>query len=208
MDFLNQEGCVNVYPEICSNEYSRKRIKEHVKAVHAIDGGNCPKCEKYFPTSKYLKNHFTQVHLKEHIKEPFYLCQCCSKEFEASKLKAHIRNYHGGKNLSCDLCEKSYESVKHFKAHKEMAHSVTEVACHICFKKFSHKHYLRQHIRLIHESVEHAVECDECGKSFGNSSRLNHHTRAVHRIQTSTCTVCCKIYKNKYLLKKHVQKYH
>jgi len=202
------KGDDKVICEICSKVCFRKRIKEHTKSVHGNDGGNCPTCDKYFPTSRYLKNHITQNHLKKPSVESVHMCQFCSNEFIASKLKAHIRNYHSGQNLICDVCDKSYENLKHFKAHKQMAHSVMELSCQLCSKTFSHKHYLRQHIRLVHESRDDAVKCEDCGKSFGNNNRLIHHKKAVHTTVESPCNDCNKIFKNSYALRKHAKKYH
>ena len=201
-------GLQKVVCEICSNEIFMRSLKEHMKTVHGNDGGTCDTCNKFFKSSKYLKYHVTHVHLKKEVMEPNYMCQFCSKEFPKSKLRAHIRNYHCGEDLNCDLCGKHFKNKKHFSAHKQMAHSQTEVICEICSKSFSNKHYLRQHTRHIHESEEGSVHCEDCGKAFGHKHHLLHHQKAVHSNNISKCNVCSKVYKNIYLLRKHSNKYH
>jgi len=194
--------------EVCSNMFSKYKIKEHMRNVHGNDGGNCPTCGRFFATSRYLKNHMNQRHLKKESEETVQLCEFCTEECVASKMRAHVRNYHSSENLNCDECGKTYNNRKYFRAHVKMVHSGNIALCQICTKTFSNNHYLRQHIRLIHESTEDSAQCDICCKSFKNNNRLHGHVNAVHRNKDSPCPVCNKTYKNTYLLRKHEKKYH
>jgi len=193
---------------ICFLPIKKRRMKDHMNGPHGTDGGNCPHCDKFVASNKYLQNHIRETHIKKELPDPVTMCQICSKEVKKSDLKRHIRNWHSGLDLVCDICGKTFMNLKYFRAHKSTTHSNAQMPCDICTKMFSNRSALRQHVRLVHESIEKSQCCPDCGKSFGNSQRLTHHINAVHNLTDAVCSFCDKAYKNNYLLKKHERKYH
>ena len=79
---------------ICFLPIKKRRMKDHMNGPHGTDGGNCPHCEKFFASNKYLQNHIRETHIKKELPDPITMCQICSKELPKSNLKRHIRNWH------------------------------------------------------------------------------------------------------------------
>jgi len=193
-------------------------MKRHVDTFHNEEKREkmvvvCPDCGKLFNKRSNMKIHIECVHTKYEPGE--FNCLFCSKEMKnPHALKSHIKEVHTLIDNSkeqvvhkCDECEKGFKKKKDLRGHKHVAHIIDVKMCEFCFNEYRNKTALRQHLRLVH-GPEQNVSCEICFKAFKNMTRLKHHHNDVHNIVSSVCPECGKIYKNKFLMRKHLKYLH
>merc|ERR1712129_223569 len=194
--------------EVCSKEYNKFNIKEHAKIHLEVYKFECKVCDKKFSKNNLLA-HMKRAHLKKEEEEERVICEICCKDYKKISMKHHLENIHAdfGKHKCVD-CNKEFRSKVYLLNHKYSVHSRTTFPCETCGKTFSNKHYLARHQKSVHAAVEDVCSCETCGKQFGYIWRLKHHMKAVHDALKMECQHCKKSYKNNYLLRKHIRKYH
>jgi len=190
--------------DICHKEFKTYLLKKHVEIVHTKEISSCDECGKVFNCRKYLTDHKRSVHREAEMLS----CEYCSKQFKDFMLKAHIRNVHSQENSSCDDCGKVYPSVKGLRDHQRTVHRNLDLFCDLCGKNFKCKSYLAIHVRRYHNAVYEDQSCDQCDKVFKTKNDLYLHNKSVHTVENIPCTICGKVSRNKYTLKKHMNHNH
>ena len=194
--------------EICSKEYNKFTIKQHVKIHTEENKLECKVCDKRFSKSILLA-HMKRAHSKKEEEEERVICEICCKDYKKVSMKHHLENIHADfGNHKCVDCNKEFRSKVYLLNHKYSVHSKTTFPCETCGKTFSNKQYLARHQKSVHAAVEDVCSCETCGKQFGYIWHLKHHMKAVHDDSKMECQHCKKSYKNNYLLRKHIRKYH
>lgn len=129
-------------------------------------------------------------------------------------------------NLSCTLCNLSFESEDTFDLHMQTSHSNTSdespassdvnksitkslFECPDCHKVFAENKILKRHLKIHSPIKPHA--CTECDMSFAESSNLSKHmkkhTGELRNVvgKPNLCSVCGKGFKWASSLSKHMK---
>lgn len=77
----------------------------------------CAVCDRKFNQLSSLNSH-----KKSHITYKPFECVHCSKCFALEEdLTLHLRRLHGeNRNFKCNLCDREYEQLNHFKSHRRL----------------------------------------------------------------------------------------
>ena len=93
-------------------------------------------------------------------------------------LAIHQRRVHFGvKNITCDVCHKSFFDQATLKVHYRSHTGEKPYSCDVCKKSFSHSCHLNRHKKLHTGEKPHA--CDVCQKAFLQKSNMDQH-RKIH----------------------------
>lgn len=137
------------------------------------------------------------------------MCDTCARVFSCkSLLKKHMKTAHikPEDSAACEICGKVFKALHLVQHHVREVHSSVTFWCEVCGKTFGSKCNLKRHVET--HSTEKMHQCHLCEQSFTTSKYLSHHHIAVHKLEDTPCHVCGKMYKNKYLMRKHFKKYH
>ncbi|XP_063431744.1 zinc finger protein 227-like [Mytilus trossulus] len=94
----------------------------HITTHEPVLRHRCDVCDKTFAYKETLKQHITSVHTNE---TSIIICskEGCGASCNSQKsLKEHFLAVHGGRELKCDLCGKSYKWRSSLRYHKEHVH--------------------------------------------------------------------------------------
>jgi uncharacterized Zn-finger protein len=177
------------------------RRKSLLKGVH---NSVCTVCGKKGFTVLTLRIHKQRVHNHRP-------CKHCMDIFEdEAALTAHTCPL---RNITCDLCPKTFTSTNGWKMHNFKVHSGMTVVCDICGDQFGFASGLRRHMLTRHSSAvnEPAVlPCPSCGKLFKNRINLQDHERCYHkgRCRSGPCPICQRIFYSNWSLKQHMARVH
>ena len=102
--------------ELCGKYFSRRGLSDHKRAVHRGTTFDCTECEQKFTTLGNLTNH----RKNKHEKIRYHCEQCVSSFTRSSDLNIHVKTKHEGMGgvFQCDLCEKSFASIKALRLHR------------------------------------------------------------------------------------------
>jgi hypothetical protein len=173
-----------------------KSIMPQVKfqgKVHKV--WKCLQCFNVFNTERALRGHMRLTHPVIHK------CQFCDKEFESRwRFKQHMSIHTQEKQYICEFCGKHFR-LKYYLHNHLLLHNTEgkKFKCQKCEKKFATKERYTIHCSS-HDKASYL--CDICGKSmkYFNSLRV-HRQRCVDPslTQQHCCTICGKVYRNKYV---------
>ena len=178
-----------------ASQYNVHMEKVHGEVVHI-----CPICGKMCASNGNL-----QKHILVHSDVRPYSCDICHRAFGAKRtLESHMLVHSDVRPTAvCDICGKSFKSLKYVKKHKLMKHSDAnnQEECKICGKVVS-KFSMVQHVTIMHKVGK--VSCHLCGKTFAYKSLLKQHMDTHKEGTPHLCPLCNKGFKSEALLKKHV----
>lgn len=101
----------------------------------------------------------------------------------------------------CNICQKTFTSVRSLLNHLETHSSKPKYYCKICGKKtFTHI----QHLKHLRTHRDTARECMDCQKKFASNSDLARHLTQKHCLTDLCkfdCNICEETFKHKQLLK-------
>ncbi|KAH8384556.1 hypothetical protein KR093_000805, partial [Drosophila rubida] len=116
------------------------------------------------------------------------------------------RKHYESHPYVCDVCKKGFSFASQLRMHQNRFHKKYIVwNCNMCRYRTPNKWDLKTHI--ISHSGERNFTCELCGVSTKFSSSLAVHRR-THSVPTITCPYCPKEFRENYLLKCHVIKFH
>lgn len=200
-------------------DYSTIFIKTH-ELMHDPSKKNefkCKMCQKQYPTSGSLRQHFFNSHFKKeyqcmecpksfgtagilqsHITQSHQVIQCgeCGKTLlnRSSTLKRHQKVHHRPGKV-CYRCGRTYKRSVEFEKH--MAHDTclppSRVAgtfiCDYCGYHCNFKHQILAHIKYEHTNAEGFV-CSWCHKKCYSQSALKTHVLKHTGEKNFICTEC------------------
>lgn len=110
-----------------------------------------------------------------------------------------------GDEYFCEICAKSFPTLKGYKIHQNAHNIDKQYTCELCPKKFSLPRRLKSHIDKVHS--EKMYECTKCLNAFATIERLGIH-RDKHLCERFTypCTLCQKVFRSPLNLEKHLLK--
>ncbi len=219
---------------ICGKKfYDQAKLEKHQDTHIKAQGFACTLCDATFDNRVGLKDHLASVHPGE---RKLHRCKICQRAFTRnSDLVRHHIVHSTERNVSCDLCGKTFKHQINLAAHKRTVHSgpvekvpcvlcgklVSKISlkqheisvhgdkvwtCHICSKSFGTKHRLIVHERR--HSGERPFKCPKCDKRFVCKEYIKDHLISHSDEKSVPCPVCNKMFKTKATLKAHKKQVH
>ena len=161
-------------------------LRDHMTRVHGAnpDRGwfQCDQCDR-----KYVLLGSLNQHKKFSHAEKTEQCPDCPWKFRNQySLKLHYKVVHLGqkppKSVTCDICDRKYESQGRLKRHKKASHSERTVQCPDCPKKFATKGQLKVHHKVVHLGQKPAKihKCDFCDYRTDSKSYMERIHKKKH----------------------------
>jgi len=191
----------------CGKTYNSNSIKAHSKThTPGTATATCDVCGKEY-SKRNLLAHIKRAHTDEDKKVVF--CVRCAIGFDEKTIRKHVRSDHILPGLyQCYNCPEDFSTWKELSKHRIRAHSKNVYPCDVCGDIFADNKTVMRHMASMHSGGEDSILCEICNKVFASKYYLKTHCLAVHEDKPTTCNVCGKHYRNRYLHGRHVNKYH
>lgn len=163
----------------------------------------CTVCDKRFMDTSNLRHHML-IHKRP--RKEAYVCDFCSMVIRDRHAFLSHRRSHTGGCFECDICQKRFVQKNALSSHMRIHSGERPYICHLCCKSFRHQPALRRHIQM-HAGVR-PHQCKLCQRSFLDKSILDIHMMAHTGARPHSCPICDKGYTRRYLVKKHLRKFH
>ncbi|XP_062546609.1 zinc finger protein 540-like [Armigeres subalbatus] len=171
-----------------------------------IKSNICCGCRTKFNSQDELKEHAIMVHLPQREApdgEHTVECDVCYKTYKSIKyLKDHRLRFFKKKNLICAQCGKSFREKAQLVGHEDSHQNVRRYECPICHAKFSMKASWQAHVRY-HDAQE-IYHCEYCGKGFRKKGLMKAHLRIHSTDRPHKCPMCPLTFTQKNRLNSHV----
>ena len=133
-------------------------------------GNSCPDCNKYFEKSRYMKQHYHNIHGRIQITK----CKVCEKEFlSKSRMLAHLNLVHNAIPKKCSDCGKSFSNATNLKTHYNSFHKGIKYECDQCDYVATQRGHLKEHNLSKHEGIVYT--CNLCDKKYSQKKALKKH---------------------------------
>ncbi|KAG4073908.1 hypothetical protein HA402_014113 [Bradysia odoriphaga] len=219
----------------CSSSFTTSgELVRHVRYRHTHEKPHkCTECDYASVELSKLKRH-----IRCHTGERPYQCPHCTYASpDTFKLKRHLRIHTGEKPYECDVCHARFTQSNSLKAHK-LIHSVGDKPvfnCELCPTTCGRKTDLRIHVQKLH-TADKPLKCKRCGNLFPDRYSYKLHSKThegekcykcelcpyasisarhleshmlIHTDQKPfNCDLCEQSFRQKQLLKRHVNLYH
>ncbi|XP_058828723.1 zinc finger protein 62 homolog [Topomyia yanbarensis] len=197
------------YLNCCKKKFYRKfRMVQHLQLHLDPDAFRCDICNKSYSSKRVLREHQKDVHTSKQSREvsatPIVKPKVKTSSAKPTDDELILEHF----NLSCDLCQQSFNDFGDLRQHFESVHN-EEPYLKCCNKKFNKKYLMVQHLQW-HMNPE-IFRCDICSKNCNSKRLLRDHVREVHlRDKTcpEECKSCGKMFHNRTLLKAHLRRAH
>lgn len=146
---------------------------------------------------------------------PVFLCMKCKNKFESlADLKQHVfqRNACTTSQLTCKVCDKTFDNRKRLQQHSKVHEEKTKYICDQCGKLYTNQFNLENHKSSQHgeylEECQNIFKCRLCNEKYSNRTDLYLHMKTHTKdTQQLLCDTCGKCFANAHNLKSH-QKVH
>ena len=162
-------------------------------------------------------NHFCKIYISkckdDHKLNSDFECGTCKERFHKKRvLNSHIFREHGGVNLWCKICNKTFKTTQEYERHVYSVHVTTRnFKCEICEKTFKSKFHLKEHITRVHKNktaLKKKYKCDKCSSEFRVPYDLKRHIMSVHEFLRFNCEICNISFSAVESLNKHKKRLH
>ena len=142
-----------------------------------------------------------KIHHKIVTKNDKLQCDECSKIFSK---KSHLSRHQSINSNMCDICARSFCTLKQVQEHKRKLHS--NFTCIHCAQCFEDNANLKRHIQnAINEDGILNNKCKVCDARFCTAVGLHRHLKE-HPPGTFECSVCDKTFTTRWRHNQHVEK--
>lgn len=220
----------------CESSFTTSgELVRHIRYRHTHEKPHkCPECEYASVELSKLKRHI-RCHTGE---RPYQCPHCTYASPDTFKLKRHLRIHTGEKPYECDVCHARFTQSNSLKAHKMIHQVGDKPVfhCELCPTTCGRKTDLRIHVQKLHTPLEKPLKCRRCNKTYPDRYSYKMHTKThegekcykcdlcpyasisarhleshilVHTDQKPYhCEMCEQSFRQKQLLKRHVNLYH
>ena len=190
----------------CGSAFHRKEVlKRHHNSVHSGIKYPCHLCKYEAKEKSHLRRHLKNVHKNSVLESQASqsadddLIKEEDIEPKSDELKSEI--LHETKPNSEQL--RAIELLNDLKSKPEPA-IVLNLTCDFCQKNFETLKSKQRHISCVHVKKERNFFCEVCSKTFTRADSLAKHVKAVHdQIRDFSCAYCGKQSSDKYAIKVH-----
>ena len=179
---------------------SKYKLKRHEQSQHIGIKFECNLCDMFYTRKDNLKVHM-KIHHKIVIKNDKLKCDKCSKIFSK---KSHLSRHQSINSNMCDICARSFCTLKQVQEHKRKLHS--NFTCIHCAQCFEDNANLKRHIQnAINEDGILKNKCKVCDARFCTVVWLHRHLKE-HPPGTFQCSVCDNTFTTRWRHNQHVEK--
>jgi len=187
--------CVKVGCEELFVDNMDMSMKSHVKTFHNDDTDlqiRCSKCDDMSTSFTDYKKHESSHKVKtKYQSERFKVaktCELCGKSFSSVKIwNNHCAKAH--KNYKCDECNKVFPTKYAYLDHLSAVHlNEAKYVCSVCGRA-----YRWRSKRMLCEKThkgEYYFACPVCGKQFQHKHKLEHHYVVHTGEKPFSCPIC------------------
>ncbi|XP_065088473.1 zinc finger protein 260-like [Ochlerotatus camptorhynchus] len=184
----------------------KRKLKLRELEEMRIKSNICCGCRTKFNSQEELKEHAIKVHLPQREApdgENTVECDVCYKTYKSIKyLKDHRLRFFKKKNLICAQCGRSFREKAQLEGHEDSHRNVRRYECPICHAKFSMKASWQAHVKY-HDAQE-IYHCEYCGKGFRKKGLMKAHLRIHSTDRPHKCPMCPLTFTQKNRLNSHV----
>ncbi|XP_065200292.1 transcriptional repressor CTCFL-like [Planococcus citri] len=220
----------------CSSAFTTSgELVRHVRYKHTHEKPHkCSICDYASVELSKMRNHM-RCHTGE---RPYQCQHCTYASPDSFKLKRHLRIHTGERPYECDICHSRFTQSNSLKAHRLIHSDDSDkpvFKCDLCPATCGRKTDLRIHVQKLHTS-DRLFNCRRCGKNFPDRYTFKMHNKShdgekcwkcdlcpyasvshrhleshmlIHTDQKPfRCSLCDQCFRQKQLLKRHVNLYH
>uniref|UniRef100_A0A671LTV8 C2H2-type domain-containing protein n=1 Tax=Sinocyclocheilus anshuiensis TaxID=1608454 RepID=A0A671LTV8_9TELE len=158
----------------CGQRFERYRtLSAHLQTHAPGFRYTCAQCGQFFERWSKLWLHQQQHRLKSRC----YSCTQCNLQFNFfNSFREHMIDHAGQRPYACPLCPKTFIQEASLHAHQCESHKLCKsLKCDVCSKTFSSLRNLIKHSLLHNGSTSHV--CLLCNLSFTNTRVLKEHLK-------------------------------
>ncbi|XP_055603890.1 transcription factor grauzone-like [Uranotaenia lowii] len=149
-------------------------------------------------------------HLREHMhlhNNPMgFLCEICNKSFKSLRMHQLLKHARPEDLIyKCKICPQAFSKGCLLRAH-ESTHE--KVQCPHCERMLANKVALAAHIHNKHSDIDRRLICDTCGQEFLNKQSFERHCQehlGIEVVKKVQCHICQKWLKGERVLKNHIK---
>lgn len=199
---INEVTC-----EVCQKKFKTKfSLVNHFK-VHSNTGRfPCNTCNKVFKRAKGL-----QVHVQAfHEGKIFHKCKICGKNCTSKgNLQVHESTHSTSWSFICSYCGRGFNQKSNLNEHINIHTGEKPFECTVCGKRVTQKRQLLAHMRIHTRERPYKCGIGDCDRAYINFIDLKRHKYSQHGVYINkhVCEICEKIFPEKKLLRKHMEKH-
>lgn len=172
---------------------SKRQLCEHM--LTHFPKTKCNFCNEEY-SFKVMRKHIRRVHLKN----PYYRCRICLKNFKTNFLRNEHTKQHN--HFECDFDGKIFKNKYSLVGH--MTNHRPKIKCELCSVLIFDKSF-KNHLKEVH-TEDRKYRCDICTKAFKTKALLGYH-RTIHD-KKFQCEICNRKFNVMRFLKQHMDQYH
>lgn len=160
-------------------------LLHHIERRHSNQNWDCvqPECGSQCTTSKALKKHYRNFHLKEFL----HYCLYCPFGRDSALLVAnHMASKHSMQfqiRFKCDECQKAFPTQTQVDKHKKTHLGIKPYTCQFCHKTYATKWSKGHHEAVKHTKAIASIVCSFCGKTYmSKTSYVAHYNKACMQL--------------------------
>lgn len=186
----------------------------------------CHLCQKSYSRKDKLKLHLLKHHQVSKVPRMTIVaefpCSICNKIYKTQQTYDKHQLEHNPNPFHCIICEEAFGTRKDWRLHENQCLSLTAIGdghhqCLSCHEIFDCTEAFKVHLKTAADNCNpkevaavgdgNNKICDFCGESFAGPYQLQLHREKEHVVSVD-CLKCGKVFENRALLKKHMDRNH